>query len=104
MRSIYFALKFFYDDVLNEKFNERLPLAKRDSKLPMVLSKEEINKMIGVTTNIKHRLVLMFLYHAGLRLNEVRNIRWNNINFDRNVIHIKLPKEKKRGSYFYIPN
>ena len=75
MRSVYFALKFFYENVLNEKFDEKLPLAKRDLKLPVVLSREETNKMIEVTTNIKHKLILMFLYYAGLRLDEVRNLK-----------------------------
>jgi len=75
MRGAYFALKFFYENVLNEKFDEGLPLAKKDLKLPVVLSREEINRMIKVTNNIKHKLILMFLYYAGLRLDEVRNLK-----------------------------
>ena len=35
MRSVYFALKFFYENVLNEKFDEKLPLAKSKQKLPV---------------------------------------------------------------------
>ena len=46
MRSIYFALKFFYENVLNKGFEEELPLARKSLKLPIVLSKEEINKML----------------------------------------------------------
>jgi len=56
MRQAYFALKFSYENVLNEKFDEKIPLAKKSFKLPLVLSREEINKMIEVTTNIKHKL------------------------------------------------
>jgi len=59
VRGIYFALKFFYENVLNEKFDERLPLVKKDLKLPVVLSREEIGRMIKVTNNIKHKLILM---------------------------------------------
>jgi len=62
MRSVYFALKFFYENMLNEKFDEKLPFTKKDLKLPVVLSREEISKMIEVINNIKHKLVLMFLY------------------------------------------
>ena len=54
MRSVYFALKFFYENVLNGKFDEKLPLAKKDLKLPVALSREEISKMMEVTNNIKH--------------------------------------------------
>lgn len=49
MMGVYFALKFFYENVLNEKFDEKLPLAKKSLKLPLVLSREEINKMIEAT-------------------------------------------------------
>ena len=56
MRGAYFALKFFYENVLNEKFDEKLPLAKKSLKLPLVLSREEIGRMMEVTTNIKHNL------------------------------------------------
>ena len=65
MRGAYFALKFFYENVFNEKFDEKLPLAKKSLKLPSVLSREEICRMMEVTTNIKHKLVLMCLYYAG---------------------------------------
>ncbi len=60
MHSVYFALKFFYENVLNEKFEEKLPVARKENKLPVVLSREEINRMIDVTKNTKHRLVLCF--------------------------------------------
>ena len=65
-------MKFFHENVLNEKFNGKLPLAKKSLKLPSVLSREEVCGIIKVTTNIKHKLVLTFLYHAGIRLDEVR--------------------------------
>ena len=75
IRSVYFALKFFYENVLNERFDEKLPLAKSKQKLPIVLSRKEIQKLFGVTTNIKHKVVLALLYYAGLRLSEVRNLK-----------------------------
>ena len=74
MRSAYFALKFFHENVLNTKFEEKLPLARKSLKLPLVLSKEEISKMVESTNNLKHKLVIMFLYYADLRLDEARNL------------------------------
>ena len=103
MRSVYFALKFFYENVLNEKFDEKLPLAKKEAKLPIVLSKEEINRMIDITKNIKHKLVLMFLYYAGLRLSEVINLKWQDIDFNRDVIHVKRAKGEKHRVIFLHP-
>ncbi len=100
MRSAYFALKFFYENVLNRGFEEKLPLAGRSLKLPLVLSKEEINRMIDSTNNMKHKLILMFLYYAGLRLDEARNIRWQDINLDRETIHLKTAKGDKERVVF----
>ena len=100
MRSAYFALKFFYENVLNKGFEEKLPLARKSLKLPMVLSKEEINKLLESTNNIKHKLVIMFLYYAGLRLDEARNIKWQDIDFDREIIHLKTAKGDKERVVF----
>ncbi len=82
MRLVYFALKFFYENVLNIKFEEKLPLARKSLKLPLVLSKEEVNKMIESTNNLKHKLVIMFLYYASLRLDEARNLNWQRSDLD----------------------
>ena len=100
MRSAYFALKFFYENVLNTKFDEKLPLARKSLKLPLVLSKEEINNMIISTNNLKHKLVIMFLYYAGLRLDEARNINWQDIDFDREIIHLKTAKGDRERVVF----
>ncbi|HEC75658.1 MAG TPA: integrase [Thermoplasmatales archaeon] len=103
IRQAYFALKFFYENVLHERFNEKIPLVKKKVKLPIVLSREEISKMIEIMGNIKHRLILMFLYYAGLRLDEVVNLRWQDIDFDRDVIHIKKSKGEKERVVFLHP-
>ena len=100
IRSVYFALKFFYENVLGQKFDERIPLAKNKSKLPVVLNKDEVNNMLEATVNLKHRLVLMFLYYTGIRLNEVINLRWEDIDFDREVIHLKTTKGEKERVIF----
>ena len=100
MRSAYFALKFFHENVLNAKFEEKLPLARKSLKLPLVLSKEEVIKMIDSTNNLKHKLVIMFLYYAGLRLDEVRNIAWSDIDIDRETIHLKTAKGDRERVVF----
>ena len=100
MRSAYFALKFFHENVLREEFKENLPLARKSLKLPIVLSKLEVHKMIQVITNLKHRLIVMFLYYAGLRLDEVRNITWKDLDFDRKIIHLKTTKGDKERRVF----
>ncbi len=100
MRSAYFAMKFFHENVLNTKFDEKLPLARKSLKLPLVLSREEVIKMIESTSNLKHKMVIMFLYYAGLRLDEVRNLGWKDIDFDRETIHLKTAKGDKERVVF----
>lgn len=100
MRLAYFALKFFCENVLNAGFEEKLPLAKKPLKLPLVLGKEEVARMIVSTGNLKHKLVIMFLYYAGLRLDEARNIRWQDIDFGREIIHLKTAKGGKERVVF----
>jgi site-specific recombinase XerD len=100
MRSTYFALKFFHENVLNEDFKEKIPLARKSLKLPLVLSRDEVSRMVDSTSNLKHKLVIMFLYYAGLRLDEVRNITWSDINIDRETIHLKTAKGDKQRVIF----
>jgi len=100
MRSVYFALKFFHENVLNKEFKEKIPLARKSLKLPIVLSKEEIHKMIEAIANLKHRLVIMFLYYAGLRLDETINLNWKDLDFDRKIIHLKTAKGDKERVVF----
>ena len=100
MRSTYFVLKFYYNHVLNKKFSHEIPLVKKSQKLPIVLSKEEINKMVNLTNNLKHKLILSFLYYAGLRLDEVINLKYKDLDFDRKLIHLKITKGKKERIIF----
>ena len=100
MRGVYFALEFFYKNVLNERFDENLPLAKSKQKLPIVLNRKEIQKLFEVITNIKHKVVLALLYYAGLRLSEVRNLKWQDVDFERGIIHIKQAKGERERIIF----
>jgi len=76
-------------------FVEDIEMPKKPKKLPVVLSKEEAKKMIEVTINLKHKLVLMLLYSGGLRLSEVINLKWEDVDFLRNVLNVIQSKGKK---------
>lgn len=56
--------------------------------------------MIDSTNNLKHKLVIMFLYYAGLWLDEAGNLNWQDIDFDREVIHLKTAKGDKERVVF----
>jgi len=79
LRITYFALQIYHREFLKKGFKEGIPLARSHQKLPVVLSREEILRMISVMPNINHKQVLMFLYYAGLRLDELINLRFPNM-------------------------
>ena len=103
IRGVYFALKFYCENVLEQRFDERIPLAKNKEKLPIVLSREEINSMINATLNPKHRLLITVLYYTGVRLSEIINLQWRDIDLDRNIIHLKTTKGSKERIIFLHP-
>ncbi|MEA3557728.1 MAG: tyrosine-type recombinase/integrase [Candidatus Thermoplasmatota archaeon] len=93
VRSVYFSISFLYRRILKEPFNnEDLPLVKRKAKLPVVLSREDVHRMIDHTLNLKHKALVMVLYYGGIRSNEARTLKWGDIDFDRDMIHLKEAK------------
>jgi integrase/recombinase XerD len=88
-----FAIKFFFENVLKKSIN--LPNPKKNQTLPDILTIEEIRKMIEVTQNIKHKLIIKMLYGCGLRVSEIVDLKKQDLNFEEGLIHIKLAKGKK---------
>ena len=90
------ALKFFYGRVLGRTFfAEALPRPRKDHKLPAVLSQDEVRRFLGAVRNIKHLAILMLIYSSGLRVGEVVRLRVEDIDSDRNMIHVRGGKGKK---------
>ncbi len=92
------ALKFYYSKILHRKFFNDLTGIKRPKeakKLPVVLSKQEIARMIEVSVNLKHKLIIQVLYCSGMRVAELRNLKIDEIDFDRKMILVKQGKGSK---------
>lgn len=90
------ALRFFYDKVLkNKDFALDLPSRRKPRILPEVLSRQEVQRIISATKNIKHRIVLMTAYSAGLRVSEVSRLKINHIDSERMVIRVEQGKGMK---------
>jgi len=83
-------------NILGKEFNPVLvPIKKKEKLLPKVLSKQSVKKLIDSAENIKHKLVLKFLYSSGLRRSELINLKRSDIDFDRNTIKVRKGKGKK---------
>ncbi len=87
------ALKFYYEDVLKRRFGLKYP--KKSSKLPIVLSKDEILKMIGSIENSKHKLLLELMYGSGLRVGEAVKIKIEDFDVNGKTLHVKNGKGSK---------
>jgi len=86
------ALKFYYGIMLKRKFLYEIKRPRKDKKLPVVLSKEEVAKILSSIDNIKHRAILMLIYSAGLRVGEVVRLKREDIDSKGMLIHIKEAK------------
>lgn len=92
------SLKFYYEEVMHRKFfgsDFGIKRPKKEKKLPVVLSKQEIVRMIEVADNIKHKLVIQVLYSSGLRVSELANLKIDDIDFIRKIINVRLGKGNK---------
>lgn len=90
------SIKFYYEKVLNrQKQFYNLHRPKKEHKLPIVLSKNEVKKILDSSINKKHKSILMLIYSAGLRRSELLNIRISDIDSERIVINIRGAKGKK---------
>jgi len=90
------AFKILQTDVLKRNWEDiKIKRPRRTQKLPVVLSVDEVQRLIGVTQNIKHRAILMLAYSAGLRRQEVQMIKPLAIDSARMQVHVVQGKGKK---------
>ena len=90
------AFKLFYNDILGQgKILLKIPLRKTTKRLPEVLSLKEIERVLQVEMNPKHRTLLMTTYAAGLRVSEVTKLKIKDIESQRNLIRVDQGKGKK---------
>lgn len=90
-----YGLRFLFRmEGLKDKRIE-LPTLKREKTLPVVLSRQEVKRLLLAPRLLKHRILLGLLYGCGLRCFEVRNIRLPDLDFDRSMLHVREGKGKK---------
>ncbi|MEP3209749.1 MAG: site-specific tyrosine recombinase/integron integrase [Maribacter sp.] len=90
------AIKFYYEVVLGmpNRFYE-IERPRKESKLPKVISKEEVVDIIENTNNLKHRCIVQLLYGSGLRRSELLNLRIKDIDSKRMLVRVEGSKGNK---------
>jgi site-specific recombinase XerD len=81
--------------MLKKKFVYEVKRPRKDKKLPVVLSQEEVAKILSSVDNVKHKAILMIVYSAGLRVGEVVKLKPEDIDNQRMLIHIRGAKGRK---------
>jgi site-specific recombinase XerD len=90
------SIKFYYEIVLgmpNRYYHIERP--RNETKLPKVISKEEVFQLINSISNIKHKCIVALLYSAGLRRSELLNLKINDIDSARMLIRVEGAKGNK---------
>jgi site-specific recombinase XerD len=73
-------------------------------RLPVVLTPEEVGRLLASTANIKHKAVLSLTYATGLQSSEVGSLKLTDIDIDRMVIRVEQGKGKKDRYVILSPN
>lgn len=98
------ALRFFFETVLRRpRVALGIPRPKREARLPEVLSTAEVGRMLTKTRNMKHRVLLMLLYSAGLRVGELVRLRPEDLDGDRGMLRVRKGKGAKDRSTLLSP-
>ncbi|QCR21115.1 tyrosine-type recombinase/integrase [Pontibacter sp. SGAir0037] len=94
------AVKFYFQRVLgrHEVQLNNVERPEKPQRLPTVLSKQDVLKILSATDNLKHRCLLQLLYAGGLRIGEVIGLKLTDVQSDRNLLLIRGGKGKKDRS------
>jgi site-specific recombinase XerD len=95
-----YGLRFAYRISRMPQKNVFLPKMKFPKKLPVILSKEEVKRLLKAPKLLRHRVLLALLYGCGLRRFELLNIKLPDLDFERRMLHIREGKGRKDR---YVP-
>lgn len=98
------GIKSFYEITVGMPLKlGKIPFSKKDKKLPIVLSVEEVQSMFKACVNTKHKVILALLYSCGLRVSELINLKWSHIDRSRMIINILQAKGNKDRQVMLTP-
>jgi integrase/recombinase XerD len=90
------ALRFLYKVTLKRDWApEDIPMPKKPFRLPVILSREEVMRLLECVESLKHRPILTTAYAAGLRLSEATHLRITDLDSQRMVLRVEQGKARK---------
>lgn len=96
MKQLVASVRFLYIEVLNKDIDFNFDIKmKKPSRIPVVLSVEEVQRLLNSFTNLKHKAIFTICYSAGLRVGEILSLKVKDIDSDRMQIRIEQGKGQK---------
>ncbi len=96
------ALKYAYSSILKKDITMEIKRPKKEKRIPVVLSKDEVRRFIDSLHNKKSKLMISMMYACGFRVSELTNLMTDNLDFNERIGHIRQAKGKK-DRIFNIP-
>ncbi len=96
------ALRYSFSNILHKDITVNIKRPKKEKKIPTVLTKEEIKKLIEVIDTKKSKLMVSFMYACGFRVSELVNLKVKDLNFQEKIGSVRQGKGKK-DRVFNIP-
>ena len=90
-----YGLRYYFRHIGLNNRAIALPSLKNDTKLPVILNRSELKELFKAPKLLKHRIILALAYSAGLRSQELINLKISDVDFERKTIHIRQSKYKK---------
>ena len=97
------AIKYAYLNILKKDITSGIKRPKKETRIPAVLTKEEIKKFMESFQNKKSKLIVSLIYSCGFRVSELLNLKVNDMDFNEKIGQIKQAKGKK-DRIFNIPS
>ena len=94
-KHLVYGLRKLYQLFDKEELHLALPSIKRPNKLPVVLSKQEVKRLLKAPERILEKVMFALTYDTGMRIDELTNLLISNVDLDRGQVHVHQPKNKK---------
>ncbi len=96
------ALRYAYSNILKKDITTGIKRPKREKRIPAVLTKDEVKRLIEVIPTKKSKLMISMIYACGFRVSELLNLKVNDLIFEEMTGHVRQAKGKK-DRIFNIP-
>jgi len=94
-KHLVYGLRKLYQLFDKEELHLALPSIKRPDKLPVVLSKQEVKRLLKAPERILEKVMFALTYDTGMRIDELTNLLISNVDLDRGQVHVRQSKNKK---------